>query len=107
MTTRDDSTAVDQEQPRILIGERPQPRPAARRAKHLRSSETTEMPRRAHSYAVHPMGDAFAVVPYDRAGKPIRLHPLGSATYPSIEAASDAIRGYVALETRSRAREDG
>ncbi|MEO7093999.1 MAG: hypothetical protein ABI175_12165 [Polyangiales bacterium] len=101
----DDSAAVDQV--RILIGERPEIAPPSRRAKHLRSSSVSAPPQRAHSYVVATVGDVFGVVPYDRSGRPIRLHALGSATYPSIEAASAAIRSYEALDARSRSREDG
>ena len=101
----DDSSALDRV--RIFIGERPEVAPPSRRAKHLRSSGVSEAPRRAHAYAVHAVGDVFAVVPYDRSGKPIRLHALGSATYPSIEKATEAIHSYEALEARSRSREDG
>jgi hypothetical protein len=107
VTASDDSAALDPDHVRILIGERPEVVPASRRAKHLRSTGMSEAPRRAHSYVVNAVGDVFAVVPYDRGGKPIRLHALGSATYPTIEAAAAAIRSYDALEARSRSREDG
>lgn len=82
------------------------PRPAPRRSAPRGGSSVAAEIREALSFSVFEHDGGFGVVPLDREGRAVNLHPLGGATYPTREAAAEAIRRYQELEERARAAAD-